>query len=163
MRAAGFDHRTSAARRKLRQFIEEHARDPDIPEREIRRSRSYLLRCLGLHLSAAIVLPTKNARSIGLTRGGGLAHRNRLRTAGQQGRPHKAAVVKDLLFRWFCLIRRSVRSRIPPLLMITKARLLMEEQGACRPGVASRRSSGLIQSVASVETHLWCQSAAAQS
>ena len=35
-------------------------------------------------------------------------------------------MVKDFLFKWFCSLRRSVRGRIPPSLMIAKARILME-------------------------------------
>ena len=36
-------------------------------------------------------------------------------------------MVKELLFSWFCLIRRSVRGRIPPKLMLAKANMLMGE------------------------------------
>ncbi len=35
--------------------------------------------------------------------------------------------MKDSLFSWFCLTRRSVRSHIPLELMIAKASMLMDE------------------------------------
>ena len=82
---------------------------------------------IALPTKVAIVFTTTVARRAKGHRDCGFLYRSRRRALGTQGRREKAALVKDLLFSWFCLIRRSVRSRIPPKLMIAKASMLMGE------------------------------------
>jgi hypothetical protein len=127
--ANGLDCRATEARRKIRQYLKESSAVAVMSEAELRRGREYLVRCLKLHMNDAIVLPTKVATRAGGNRGGGggVLYRSRRRVLRNQGRPEKAALVKELLFSWFCLIRRSVRGRIPPKLMLAKANMLMGE------------------------------------
>ena len=49
----------------------------------------------------------------------------RRRAKGQQGRPRKAAIVREELFEWFCTLRNSVKSRIPRKVVLVKAKTLM--------------------------------------
>ncbi|MCP4007872.1 MAG: hypothetical protein GY725_27125 [bacterium] len=58
--------------------------------------------------------------------GGGPCKRA-VRALGMQGRPSKAPLVRQLLFEFFCSIRRSVSSRIPSALMQVKASALVED------------------------------------
>ncbi len=51
----------------------------------------------------------------------------RKRRLNLQGRPPKASLVKDMLFEWFCSIKRSVKGRISPAVITVKARGLMQE------------------------------------
>ena len=125
--ANGLDFRATEARRKIRQYLKESSAVAVMSEAELRRGREYLARCLKLHMNDAIVLPTKVATRPPNSRGGGVPYRSRRRVLRNQGRPEKAALVKELLFSWFCLIRRSVRGRIPPKLMLAKANMLMGE------------------------------------
>ena len=125
--ANGLDFRATEARRKIRQYLKESSAVAVMSEAELRRGREYLARCLKLHMNDAIVLPTKVATRAPNSRGGGVPYRSRRRVLRNQGRPEKAALVKELLFSWFCLIRRSVRGRIPPKLMLAKANMLMGE------------------------------------
>ena len=125
--------RATEARRKIRQYLKESSAVAVLSDAELRRGREYLVRCLKLFLSEAIVLPTKVATRAGGNRGGGgcLPYRSRRRIQGHQGRREKASLVKELLFSWFCLIRRSVRGRIPPKLMLAKAGRLSTPPGVC--------------------------------
>ncbi len=50
----------------------------------------------------------------------------RRRRTGCQGRPVRAPAVRELLFEWFSSLRRSVLCRIPPSLVISRAKLLVE-------------------------------------
>ena len=125
--ANGLDYRATEARSKIRQYLKEMSAVAVMSDAELRRGRAYMLRCLKLHLSDAIVLPTKVATRAPGTRGGGVLYRSRRRLMGNQGRPERASLVKELLFSWFCMIRRSVRGRIPPKLMLAKASMLMVE------------------------------------
>ncbi len=98
-----------------------------VSDAELRRGRSCLIWRLTLYLSGPVVLPAKVATRATGNRGGRALYRSRRRTVGSQGRREKAVFVKELLFSWFCLMRRSVRSRISPKLMIAKATMLMGE------------------------------------
>ena len=51
----------------------------------------------------------------------------RCRVKSSAGRPVKAGLVREELYDWFCLIKRSVRGRIPTAFMMQKARTLVEE------------------------------------
>ncbi len=59
--ANGLDSRATEARRKIRQYLQESSAVAVESDAELRRGRAYLLRCLTLYLSDAIVLPTKVA------------------------------------------------------------------------------------------------------
>ncbi len=83
-----------------------------VPDSELRRERVRLLRRFTLNLSDAIVLPTKVATRAKDHRDRGVLYGSQRPIQGTQGRREKAALVKDVLFSRFCLIRRSVRSRI---------------------------------------------------
>jgi len=86
----------------------------------------YLQRALKAHLDGTLAAVGGKTLQRAASRGG-VSWRLRKRARGSQGRPAKATLVKELLYAWFCDIKRSVCSRIPPKLVLTKARLLMEE------------------------------------
>jgi hypothetical protein len=77
-------------------------------------------------MDSTFVRPPRVAARKTTTRGGGVDFRARRRKRGGQGRPEKAPMVKEFLCKWFCAERRSIRGRIPPSLMLAKARVLME-------------------------------------
>jgi hypothetical protein len=111
----------------MRQYLKEASAVAKVPEAQLRRGRQYLVRCIELLLDSTFVRPLQVAARNTGTRGGGVAFRGRRRRLRGQGRPEKASMVKEFLFKWFCTIRRSVRGRIPPSLMLAKARMLMGE------------------------------------
>ena len=123
----GMDHRLKESSLKMRQYLQEASAVAKLPEAQLRRGRKYLVRCLKLFMDFTFARPTKVAARNSGTRGGGIAFRERRRMLRGQGRPEKALMVKDFLFKWFCSVRRSVRGRIPPSLMLAKARMLMGE------------------------------------
>jgi hypothetical protein len=57
----------------------------------------------------------------------GVDPRLRKRFSHRQGRPQKAVLVQESLYRWFLRIRRSVQSRNLPRFFLGKALALMEE------------------------------------
>ncbi len=124
--ANGTDHRKPEASLKMRQYLKEASAVAKVPEAQMRSGRQYLVRCLKLFMDETFVRPTTVAARNSGTRGGGVAFRARRRILRGQGRPEKASMVKQLLFKWFCTVRRSVRGRIPPSLMLAKARMIME-------------------------------------
>ena len=119
------DHRTPESRLKMRQYLKEASAVAKLPEAQLRRGRKYLIRCLKLFMDSTFVRPTTVAARNSSTRGGGVVFRARRRVLRGQGRPEKPSMVKDFLFK-FCSVRRSIRGRIPPSLMLAKARMLME-------------------------------------
>ena len=125
--ARGTDHKSKDGRRLIRPFLEEASALP-LLDQEIRRRRMYLCRCLSLLVSgSAVAEPAgKPATHMKACQGGPVAWFSRRRAQGRQGRPQQAGIVKDLLFQWFCSIRRSVRSRIPSKLVLIKAHSLMD-------------------------------------
>ena len=64
----------------------------------------------------------------------------RCRVKSFAGRPVKAGLVREELYDWFCLIKRSVRGRIPTAFMLQKASTLVEEYvAAClRQGIQAK-------------------------
>ena len=122
----GMDHRTKDCSHKMRQYMRESSAVPNVSDSQLRRGRQYLVRCLQLYMDSTFVRPSKVAARSTKTRGGGVAFRGRRRKLGTQGRPEKALMVKEYLFKWFSAVRRSIRGRIPPSLMIAKAKVLME-------------------------------------
>ena len=51
----------------------------------------------------------------------------RCRVKSMAGRPVKAGVVREELYDWFCLIKRSVRGRTPPAFVLQRASTLVED------------------------------------
>ena len=58
----------------------------------------------------------------------GKRFRERFRVpSAQAGRPVKAGIVREELFDWFCVLKRSVQGRIPVAFVLQKATMLVED------------------------------------
>jgi hypothetical protein len=69
------------------------------------------------------ILPSgRLAKAGGATRG-----RTTLRRRGKQGRPVKAAAIREELFEWFVSLKAAVAGRFPPKLLMVKARSMCSE------------------------------------
>ena len=65
----------------------------------------------------------------------------------------KGGIVREELYDWFCLLKRSVRGRIPPAFLLQKANALLEEYIT----VCLRQGQ---QANAPVISHRWCENGA---
>ncbi len=123
----------------MAKFLKENATSP-LSRAELQRGKNYLSYCSKLKLSGAVVEPNRAKGKSRLSQSAGLrtarfsARRRRL---GGQGRPQKAPLVHEELWHWFCTVKRSVKGRISPGLVMRKARALVEAYtAAClRQGV----------------------------
>ncbi len=118
----GTDPRSAAAKKHVRPFLRQLSA-VSLSKSEAWNGYRYLLRCLAsMH---GCLLHRRSADNDGR----GVERRSRLRKrrTGAQGRPQKALPVKHLLYQRFLSIRKSVKSRIPVKLVLTKARALMED------------------------------------
>ncbi len=121
----GIDHRTCKLGKELREFVLAAA-GGNLSKAQLKDGRRYMvraLRALREGAGAAVAARRRGPQVVG----GAVPHRKRKRCLGLQGRPQKAAIVKELLFEWFCSIKRSVKGRLPAVVVLTKAKLLMEE------------------------------------
>jgi uncharacterized MnhB-related membrane protein len=121
----GIDHRTSKLGKELRQFVLAAA-GGNLSRVQANEGRRYMVRALKLFREGGVatdVARRRGARVVAV----GAPLRQRKRRLGLQGRPQKAGLVKELLFEWFCSIKRSVKGRLPAVVVLTKARMLMEE------------------------------------
>ena len=121
------DHRIPLPHGKMADFLKESSATP-LSAKTLQHARQYLRRALKLCNSGGVeTFPGKHLKST--TRSGGLTtarYKNRKRRLGNQGRPHKASLVREELWRWFSSIKRSVMSRIFPSTVLAKARALLE-------------------------------------
>ena len=113
----GIDFRAQAGRKHIRRFLQAQAR-AKLHDQDLRRGFAYTVRCLELYLSGALVAPCRQASKSRIN--GSVAGRLRKRARGQP-------MLKDMLHTWFCSIRRSISTRIPPKLVLAKAGLLRME------------------------------------
>ena len=120
----GLDHRSPDASKLIRSFLRESTAHELTPA-DLLRGYKYIRRCV-TSLQDAVALPLQGRPG---NRGSGQMHNQRLRKrrTGKQGRPQKALLVKHLLWRWFVSIKRSVKTRLPVKIVLTKAHILMEE------------------------------------
>ena len=51
----------------------------------------------------------------------------RVRAQSGSGKPPKAGIVREELYDWFCLLKRTVSGRLPPAFVMQKASTLVEE------------------------------------
>ena len=86
----------------------------------------YLTRAMELHSQIGSVKRT-NLGGGGVALGRRARWFHRRRQSGTQGRPPKAPMITELLYAWFCSLRRSVTSRIPGVVLKRKAEFLVEE------------------------------------
>jgi len=120
--------------------------DKDVPK----NTKVWLARCLKLakQLKADGSLLAFSQR---LARASGVSPtKQAYRRTGQQGRPFKAAVLRQALFEYFVSIRASVAARIPPRFLILKAKAMAEE---C---LAEMRSRGEFIDLPTIGKH-WLQ------
>lgn len=86
--------------------------------------RVWLARCYDAAGEASVsqsgILPSgRLAKAGGATKG-----RMTLRRRGKQGRPVKAAALREELFEWFVSLKAAVAGRFPPKLLMVKARAM---------------------------------------
>ena len=104
-------------------FFAEHGGE-HLSEREQSRGRTYIARCLRLAKAHAGLQRASAYRRAGNR---SLRWMERRRQAGSQGRPTKASLVREQLLRWFCSIKRSVKTRVPPHVVLEHAKGLLEK------------------------------------
>ncbi len=122
----GIDHRRCKVGKELRDFVLAAA-GGNLSKAQVKDSRRYMLRALkALREGGAAVAARRRGPGADIA-AFSIKFRHRRRRLGHQGRPQKAGLVKELLFEWFCNIKRSVKGRLPAVVVMTKARLLMEE------------------------------------
>ncbi len=98
-----------------------------VDQKEMNRLRSNLVRAIRLH-RARHLLPLGSYSAAGRVPAGSRTvpyHRRRRRPGA--GRPPSFPVLREMLFDWFCSIRRSVLSRVPLMVLRLKARELWQE------------------------------------
>ena len=81
-----------------------------------------LRRSLALHRGRQWLPPAPEASAQRVRR-----FRERFRVPSKAGRPVKAGVVREELYDWFCLLKRSVQGRIPAAFVLQKACTLVED------------------------------------
>ena len=118
----------------MTRFLKESWDGPMAPQ-ECQKQRMFLRRSLRQlrqsQLAAGVQEPTaKRVKRFG----------QRYRVKSLAGPPEKAGVVREALFDWFCLIKRSVKGRIPTAFVKQKASTLVEEYCATclRQGTVAR-------------------------
>ena len=145
----GFDYRHPCPRGKMQAFFE-YLQCPPMSSGERNRSSMYLRRAVQLLVSGASPHPCLRGVRRADGRGGGTRWARRSRKVGAQGRPKKAALLGDMLFQWFSVIKHSVKGRISPGLVLKKARLLQQTRIA-----ASLRNA--VPAASSVIDYKWLQ------
>ena len=96
--------------------------DGPMPPQECHRQRMLLIRSLRQlgqsQLACGVQIPTaRRVKRFG----------QRYRVVSLAGQPEKGGVVREELYDWFCLIKRSVRGRIPTAFVLQKASTMVEE------------------------------------
>ncbi len=103
--------------------------DGPLPLKEMCAVRAYIRRSVDLLHDQDYARSTPSSRSSARDDGHRRNKRNfeRVRKVGSAGAPRKARIVRELLFEWFCSLRRSVSTRIPPSVLMVKATSLVED------------------------------------
>ena len=127
-------HKIKVARGAMQRFLREFSAVP-LCSKALQNEVMLLRRSLNMHLQRQWVPPAQEASG---KRGKRFADRFRVQSTA--GAPVKAGVVREELYDWFCVLKRSVQGRIPASFVIQKAATLVEDYvvECARRGVQAR-------------------------
>jgi hypothetical protein len=124
----GFNPKDRTPPKLLTAFLKNHTAVP-LDVLELKRTQMFVKRCVRALLQDGETHTSRVGERIpaGMRR---VRMTDRKRRLGKQGRPQKASLVREELYEWFLLLKRSIKGRILPRFVMCKAQNLLEEYQA---------------------------------
>ena len=121
---SSIDYRTEIPHGKVQEFLRESSAMPLSPKARV-QGKDYLRKVLKLYTTGAVE-PGRHRQVKKVAGIKQVRYYSRKRRLLQQGRPQKASLVREELWRWFSNVKRSIKSRIQPKSVLLRARALLE-------------------------------------